>query len=219
MNMKPKLTIRLLLLGVAAAALTACSDWTEMETVENQVNKPWEQDPELWAEYTAALRAYKQSEHFIVYARLYNSPEKSSSEQDFMRCLPDSLDIVTLTNADNFSEFDAEDMAVMHEKGTRVLYQIDYAARKSEFADPQALDAYLERVIAAVAANGMNGYSFTTDPLAAEATARIVENFRRQNPKDRSSSSKAARCRLPPMTGPGSTTSHSTPRRSKMSRR
>ena len=73
MNMKPKLTIRLLLLGVAAAALTACSDWTEMETVENQVNKPWEQDPELWAEYTAALRAYKQSEHFIVYARLYNS--------------------------------------------------------------------------------------------------------------------------------------------------
>ena len=177
MNMKPKLTIRLLLLGVAAAALTACSDWTEMETVENQVNQPWEQDPELWAEYTAALRAYKQSEHFIVYARLYNSPEKSSSEQDFMRCLPDSLDIVTLTNADNFSEFDAEDMAVMHEKGTRVLYQIDYAARKSEFADPQALDAYLERVIAAVAANGMNGYSFTTDPLAAEATARIVEKL------------------------------------------
>ena len=174
MNMKPKLTIRLLLLGVAAAALTACSDWTEMETVENQVNKPWEQDPELWAEYTAALRAYKQSEHFIVYARLHNSPEKSSSEQDFMRCLPDSLDIVTLTNADNFSEFDAEDMAVMHEKGTRVLYQIDYAARKSEFADPQALDAYLERVIAAVAANGMNGYSFTTDPLAAAATATIV---------------------------------------------
>lgn len=177
MNMKPKLTIRLLLLGVAAAALTACSDWTEMETVENQVNKPWEQDPELWAEYTAALRAYKQSEHFIVYARLHNSPEKSSSEQDFMRCLPDSLDIVTLTNADNFSEFDAEDMAMMHEKGTRVLYQIDYAARKSEFADTQALDAYLERVIAAVAANGMNGYSFTTDPLAAEATARIVEKL------------------------------------------
>ena len=38
-----------------------------------------------WAEYTAALRAYKQSEHFIVYARLHNSPEKASSEQDFMR--------------------------------------------------------------------------------------------------------------------------------------
>ena len=34
-----------------------------------------------------------------------------------MRCLPDSLDIVTLTNADNFSRFDAEDLPVLHEKG------------------------------------------------------------------------------------------------------
>lgn len=167
-----------MILPVAALLLaSACSDWTEMEPVENQINKPWEQDPQLWAEYTAALRAYKQSEHYIVYARMYNSPEKASSEQDFMRCLPDSLDIVSLTNADNFSEFDKEDMTVMHEKGTKVLYQIDYAARKSEFVDAQALDSYLERVISAVESNGMNGYSFTTDPLATEATARIVEKL------------------------------------------
>lgn len=167
-----------MILPVAALLLAAaCSDWTEMEPVENQINKPWEQDPQLWAEYTAALRAYKQSEHYIVYARMYNSPEKASSEQDFMRCLPDSLDIVSLTNADNFSEFDKEDMTVMHEKGTKVLYQIDYAARKSEFVDAQALDSYLERVISAVESNEMNGYSFTTDPLATEATARIVEKL------------------------------------------
>ena len=177
MTMK-QLKIYRMILPVAALLLaSACSDWTEMEPVENQINKPWEQDPQLWAEYTAALRAYKQSEHYIVYARMYNSPEKASSEQDFMRCLPDSLDIVSLTNADNFSEFDKEDMTVMHEKGTKVLYQIDYAARKSEFVDAQALDSYLERVISAVESNGMNGYSFTTDPLATEATARIVEKL------------------------------------------
>lgn len=177
MTMK-QLKIYRMILPVAALLLAAaCSDWTEMEPVENQINKPWEQDPQLWAEYTAALRAYKQSEHYIVYARMYNSPEKASSEQDFMRCLPDSLDIVSLTNADNFSEFDKEDMTVMHEKGTKVLYQIDYAARKSEFVDAQALDSYLERVISAVESNGMNGYSFTTDPLATEATARIVEKL------------------------------------------
>ena len=177
MTMK-QLKIYRMILPVAALLLAAaCSDWTEMEPVENQINKPWEQDPQLWAEYTAALRAYKQSEHYIVYARMYNSPEKASSEQDFMRCLPDSLDIVSLTNADNFSEFDKEDMTVMHEKGTKVLYQIDYAARKSEFVDAQALDSYLERVISAVESNEMNGYSFTTDPLATEATARIVEKL------------------------------------------
>lgn len=169
--------IRFFVLCAAVATFAACNDWTEMETVDSKVEKPWEQDPALWAEYTAVLRAYKQSEHFIVYARMHNSPEKLTGEQDFMRCLPDSLDIVTLTNADNFSKFDAEDMDVMREKGTKVLYQVDYAARAEEFADMQALEAYLDRVVAAVAANGMDGYSFTTDPLATEATARIVEKL------------------------------------------
>lgn len=162
------LPLVVLLLGAS------CSDWTETEAIENTVYKPWEQDPALWADYTAALRAYKQSEHYLSYARLYNSPAKAASEQDFMRCLPDSLDIVTLTNADNFSTYDAEDMAVMREKGTRVLYQVDYAARKAEFADAAALKTYLDGVIASVAANGLDGYSFTADPLDAAATATIV---------------------------------------------
>ena len=162
------LPLVVLLLGAS------CSDWTETEAIENTVYKPWEQDPALWADYTAALRAYKQSEHYLSYARLHNSPAKAASEQDFMRCLPDSLDIVTLTNADNFSTYDAEDMAMMREKGTKVLYQVDYAGRKAEFADAAALKAYLDGVIASVAANGLDGYSFTTDPLDAAATASIV---------------------------------------------
>lgn len=162
------LPLVVLLLGAS------CSDWTETEAIENTVYKPWEQDPALWADYTAALRAYKQSEHYLSYARLHNSPAQAASEQDFMRCLPDSLDIVTLTNADNFSAYDAEDMAVMREKGTKVLYQVDYAGRKAEFADAAALVSYLDGVIASVAANGLDGYSFTTDPLDAAATATIV---------------------------------------------
>lgn len=162
------LPLVVLLLGAS------CSDWTETEAIENTVYKPWEQDPALWADYTAALRAYKQSEHYLSYARLHNSPAQATSEQDFMRCLPDSLDIVTLTNADNFSAYDAEDMAVMREKGTKVLYQVDYAVRKAEFADAAALASYLDGVIASVAANGLDGYSFTADPLDAAATASIV---------------------------------------------
>lgn len=165
------LPLVVLLLGAS------CSDWTETEAIENTVYKPWEQDPALWADYTAALRAYKQSEHYLSYARLHNSPAQAASEQDFMRCLPDSLDIVTLTNADNFSAYDAEDMAVMREKGTKVLYQVDYAARKAEFSTEAALKAYLDGVIASVAANGLDGYSFTTDPLDAAATASIVSTL------------------------------------------
>lgn len=172
--MKQTSIYRLILPVMALLLGASCSDWTEMETIDNTVLKPWEQDPALWADYTAALRAYKASEHYLSYARLYNSPAKASSEQDFMRCLPDSLDIVSLTNADNFSTYDAEDMATMRGKGTRVLYQVDYAARKAEFSGEAALKAYLDGVIASVAANGLDGYSFTTDPLDAAATASIV---------------------------------------------
>ncbi|WP_346694319.1 glycoside hydrolase family 18 [uncultured Alistipes sp.] len=172
--MKQTRTYRMILPLVVLLLGASCSDWTETEAIENTVYKPWEQDPALWADYTAALRAYKQSEHYLSYARLHNSPAQAASEQDFMRCLPDSLDIVTLTNADNFSAYDAEDMAVMREKGTRVLYQVDYAGRKAEFADAAALESYLDGVIASVAANGLDGYSFTADPLDAAATATIV---------------------------------------------
>ena len=172
--MKQTRTYRMILPLVVLLLGASCSDWTETEAIENTVYKPWEQDPALWADYTAALRAYKQSEHYLSYARLHNSPAQAASEQDFMRCLPDSLDIVTLTNADNFSAYDAEDMAVMREKGTKVLYQVDYAGRKAEFADAAALVSYLDGVIASVAANGLDGYSFTADPLDAAATASIV---------------------------------------------
>lgn len=175
--MKQTRTYRMILPLVVLLLGASCSDWTETEAIENTVYKPWEQDPALWADYTAALRAYKQSEHYLSYARLHNSPAQAASEQDFMRCLPDSLDIVTLTNADNFSAYDAEDMAVMREKGTRVLYQVDYAARKAEFSGEAALKAYLDGVIASVAANGLDGYSFTTDPLDAAATASIVSTL------------------------------------------
>lgn len=172
--MKQTSIYRLILPVVVLLLGASCSDWTETENIESTVRKPWEQDPALWADYTAALRAYKASAHYLSYARLHNSPSPAASEQDFMRCLPDSLDIVTLTNADNFSAYDAEDMATMREKGTKVLYQVDYAARKAEFSGEAALKTYLDGVIAAVKANGMDGYSFTADPLDAAATATIV---------------------------------------------
>lgn len=180
--MKTNKIIFLLTLLLCAAGLSSCSDWTELEGVDSNVQKPWEQDPTLWAEYTAALRAYKQSEHFIVYARLHNSPEQATSEQDFMRCLPDSLDIVALTNADRFSDFDREDLAVMRDKGTRVLYHLDYAARAEELSDAAKLGACIDKAIATVRAEGLDGFAFTGTPklgdAAAEAAAKLlIERF------------------------------------------
>lgn len=170
------------ILLLACAASMACSDWTDTEAVENNVIKPWEQGPELWAQYTASLRAYKQREHFLVIAHFDNAPKIATGEKDFMRGLPDSLDMVILSNADNFSRYDGEDMPVMREKGTKVLYQVDYASRMEELSDAASLGAYLDRVIASVKANGMDGYSFTGipyqgDAVRAEAAALLVQKL------------------------------------------
>ena len=44
-----------LLMGLFFAS---CNDWTETESVTQTTQRPDEQDPELWAQYTAALREY-----------------------------------------------------------------------------------------------------------------------------------------------------------------
>lgn len=172
-----------MLLCASVVAMASCDDdWTAIKSVDNHVQRPSEQDPELWAEYMAALRSYKQSDHYIVYARHANAPEQAVSEQDFMRCLPDSLDIVSLTNADNFSEFDAEDKLLMNQKGTKVLYLVDYAARREELNDDVKLGAYLDRVVESVAENHLDGYAFTAggvidDNSTVEAVALIVSKL------------------------------------------
>lgn len=182
--MKHSNIIKLLCLSLLSLSfvLVSCDDWTETEGIDKKVERPSDQNPELWAQYTAALREYKKSDHFLTYARLYNSPEAATSEKDFMRCLPDSLDIVSLMNADNFSTHDLEDLFVMREKGTRVLYQVDYAGRAAELADAQKLAAYLDRVISAVKGTRLDGYSFTGIPRSGDAAtvaaaALIVEKL------------------------------------------
>lgn len=139
---------KLILTAIAAAAIVSCSDWTQTEPLEPVVRYPWQESPQLWEEYKASVREYKERDHSIIYARLENSPEKVTNEKHFLRSLPDSLDIVTLTNAAAFSQHDAEDLAWVQSFGTKVLYHI---------ADFSAAEA----AISSVKANGLDGFSFT----------------------------------------------------------
>ena len=92
-----------------------------------------EQNPQEYAAYTQNLRAYKATKHAVVYARLDNAPEVSIGEKDFLRALPDSIDIVTMRNADRLSEYDREDMKLVREDyGTKVLYYIDCTAKDKQ---------------------------------------------------------------------------------------
>lgn len=138
---------KLILAAVAFATLVSCSDWTTIEPVEQTVRYPWQDSPQLWEEYKASVREYKAREHSVIYARLENSPEKVVNEKHFLRSLPDSLDIVTLTNAAAFSRQDAEDLAWVQSFGTKVLYHI------ADIDDAEA-------AVSSVKANGLDGFSF-----------------------------------------------------------
>lgn len=157
--------LRPTILCLAALLLvTSCAKWNTTETVDLVLTTPQDRNPEQWEQYAATIKAYKEREHFTFFARLDNAPEIHTSEKYALRCLPDSLDIVSLTNADNFSQNDAADLPQMKALGTKVLWQIDYAGRKDEFADKPALSAYIDKVIESVEANGLDGYSFTGNP-------------------------------------------------------
>lgn len=171
---------KIIIAALSAVALASCSEWTETESVGVETVYPWEQEPELWAEYKAAMQAYKAGAHSLVYVRFENSPEGTVNEKGYMRCLPDSLDIVSLTNAENFSAYDAEDMQWMKSVGTKVLYQIDLVSDETLLYNSSALTAALDKAVSTVLENGMDGFSLTGAPKddggATQSAAAEVVN-------------------------------------------
>ena len=152
----------------------ACDDWNEPEIVDIDINSAKEQNPELWARYMQALRTYKQSEHYLSYAHFDNSPEKSLNEGSYLRSLPDSLDIVTLGNSHQISDYDREDIPLLQEKSIRVLYLIDYVAHASSLTDITALNSWLDKEIATSAELNLDGFAFTGLPLYNGTDAELA---------------------------------------------
>ena len=113
-----------------------------------------------------------------TYARFRQFRQRRTrrhERKDCLRSLPDSLDVVSLTNADNFSEFDREDLAVLKEKGIRAVYFVDYASRSTEFADMTALGAYLDKVVARTRELNLDGLSFSGIPVFGSDTEQAAQ--------------------------------------------
>lgn len=165
------------------AVLVSCSKWTEPTPADYSEKNFWETDPHAWAEHAASMRAYRDTDHRIVYTRLHNSPDGFTSEKDYMRCIPDSVDIISLTNADNLSSHDIEDLAVMKDLGIKVLYQIDWSGRsETDFAADGALESYIEKTIRSVKEHGLDGWAINGvyrygDNKAAAAAKMMISRL------------------------------------------
>lgn len=152
----------------------ACSDWNEPEPVDVDINSAKDQKPELWARYMQVLHDYKQSKHYIAYARFDNSTEKSVNEGNYLRSLPDSLDIVTLSSPDKISDYVREDIPLLQEKSIRVLYLVDYAAQATNLSDITALEAWLDKAVATANELKLDGFAFTGTPLYGGTDAELA---------------------------------------------
>lgn len=158
---------------LVAFGASSCSDWTEEEPVKQDIVKPGDQDPEKYAQYLETLRSYKKSDHYLVFARMNNAPEISVSERDFLRSMPDSLDVVSLRYGDRITDYDVEDIPLVQKKGTRILYGFDPSERKE--AD---FSLYLNGLIDRVRTLGLNGISVVlSTPLSAQDEQTLVSSL------------------------------------------
>lgn len=173
---------KIILLLISFLPIMSCSKWTDVEPIVYKHNNAVAKDQNAWLIYASQVKQWKSRKHYLSYVRMANSPTSASSEKDYMRCLPDSLDIVSLTNAENLSEFDREDVVRMHQLGTKVLYQLDFDSKMAELSDVQSLGQWVDSAVDIVSKENLDGWSFTgtplyTDSFRAEASALIVQKL------------------------------------------
>ena len=136
-----------MLLGLSAVAFSACSDWTDVESVN--LNNPTleTQNPQLYEAYLENLREYRKSEHKQVYVWFDNSEKVPFNRSQHLTDLPDSVDVIALMYPDGLTDWEMDEMAEIREKkGTKFIYSVDFEAIKEIYNIQMNKDADEEPV-------------------------------------------------------------------------
>ncbi len=171
---------RRLLLAACIAVLGACSAWTEPEGVGVATPDAGRDDPQLYAEYLAALRAYRQSAHKIVYVEFANDREEPASRAHHPASLPDSVDVVCLSHPETMPGWMAREVAAMRrDKGIRTVYAVDYEAIEADYqalAPDEEFARFAERRIDALfALCDAHGYDGVTLRYHGRSTLTMTD--------------------------------------------
>lgn len=123
-------TMRRINISVAAAAasvllMPSCSKWTEPETLDFGGNGEVAIES---AEYLAALRAFKQTDHKVMILRMEGTDSQPYSRSQHIMAMPDSADYicVDLVSGSLYPEIASEISEVKEQKGTRCLSYLDF---------------------------------------------------------------------------------------------
>ena len=167
--MRNTLILNILLVCLVAVS---CSEWTTPESLEFEKNSIQQIDPELYRQYCEAVRAYKESDHKVMYVTFENVQIAGNGSHK-ITMLPDSVDYVQLHNPE-ISEPVLKEMDTMREKlGTRFVLRFSYNECLSEYqtlepTEPEAgiptfedfFAGQFAKVTAKVAEYGLDGFTF-----------------------------------------------------------
>lgn len=114
--------------------LSSCSGWVKPESLDYMPPRPSEQDPAGYAEYLAAVKAYKESGHNVMIVGMPGTSEAPVARPQHLMNMPDSADFICIKNADSlYPALAAEISEVYEKKGTRTLLYVDFAVIEEEW--------------------------------------------------------------------------------------
>lgn len=128
MNNSIKSMKTLMLSGLTVAALSACSDWTDVESVNLNAPTLETQNPQLYEEYVRSLNEYKASEHQVTILSVDNVADTPSGRSQALSSLPDSVDYVCLNSVLAVSDVNRSEIEQLHKLGTKVVGLLDFDA-------------------------------------------------------------------------------------------
>ena len=123
MNRAYKYIIAAVMTGLV---LTACQEWIMPESLKVSVKNNGDADPALREHYLQNLRSYKESEHPLVYVTFDNVAATALNATALVSYLPDSVDVVEITDPDLHDWFAADMKKVQENFGTRFVLRISY---------------------------------------------------------------------------------------------
>ena len=120
-------------LMLSVCMLSACTDWTEPESLTLHSSSFEEQNPELYAAYIKDLCNYKSSEHKVMLVSFDNPLVAPANRAEHLTVLPDSIDFISLNNPDQLCGDIQNEMVKIREKGTRTVYTINYSEFETDW--------------------------------------------------------------------------------------
>lgn len=185
-------TKNILLIIALLVGVSSCSKWNDTlgkniedealkELYEQRDKHKWEaedardkENKEAYQQYLKNLRAYKETEHPIMFGWFNAWNPDAPGKYSKLTLLPDSMDVVSIWgNWQSLTDDKIEELREVQEKGTKVVIgwiiqnigdQIVWGRENWPEDDYEAIDAYAQAIVDTIAKYDYDGFDCDYEP-------------------------------------------------------